>query len=147
MEREREAAEGQRSVLLGAVAKEMETLASAADATHEDILKMLEQYQDLPNKDGMQDGPAQPHHSRHPVAFGKCDFCFGASASTTVPVPAHCQPPLRETKGARTLSNERAKCNRSFSSDARGTLSTCVALALLTLQVNPGSLYRGGTGT
>ena len=99
MEREREAAEGQRSVLLGAVAKEMETLASAADATHEDILKMLEQYQDLPNKDGMQDGPVQPHHSRHSVAFGKCDFCFGASASTTVPVPAHCQPPLRETKG------------------------------------------------
>ena len=40
------------------------------------------------------------HHSRHSVAFGKCDFSFGTSASTTVPVPAHCKPPLRETKGS-----------------------------------------------
>ena len=30
------------------------------------------------------------------LLFGKqCDFCFGVSVSTTVPLPAHCQPPLR----------------------------------------------------
>ena len=49
-----------------------------------------------------------------------CDFCVGASASTAVPVPAHCQPPLRETKGPQDPSHERAKCNRSFSLGASG---------------------------
>ena len=37
---------------------------------------------------------------RHPLAFGKCDFCFGASASTTVPAPAHCQPHTARNEGS-----------------------------------------------
>ena len=36
---------------------------------------------------------------RHPVAFENLVFCSGASASTTVPLPAHCQSPLRAQLG------------------------------------------------
>ena len=56
-------------------------------------------------------------HSRHPVAFRQnMIIVFGVSASTTVPLPAHCQSRLRAQLGP----GKRAKCNRSFSFDASG---------------------------
>ena len=38
-------------------------------------------------------------HSCHLVAFGNCDYFLGASASPTVPLPVHCQPPVQTQLG------------------------------------------------